>query len=226
MTMSTSAAAAASALAVASASSVSWTTSSAPAEVSAAQPARIAAGADHAPGAEPLGHLHGHRPGVAGRAEDEDALPGVDRNAAAQGDPRRHRRVHRGGDLRDVGVVGQLDRPARADERLVRHRADHVVRGHEVDPRAVGSPADPVDPGDHRQRAAARVVGSGGAAADPRVQADGEHVDEELVRRVRLRNLERLVVRRLLERCHDSRVHPGHDGVPPMPGLCLACPGI
>jgi hypothetical protein len=46
------------------------------------------------------------------------------------------------------------------------------------------------------------------------VQADGEHVDDELVRRVRLRNLERLVVRRLRERCHDGRVHPGHDGLP------------
>ena len=55
-------------------------------------------------------------------------------------------------------------------------------------------------------------MSSGGAAPDARVQADGENVDDELVRRVRLRNLERLVVRRLPERCHDSRVHHGHTG--------------
>jgi hypothetical protein len=48
------------------------------------------------------------------------------------------------------------------------------------------------------------------------VQADGENVDDELVRPVRLRDLERLVVRRLPERCHDSRVHPGHADAPPV----------
>ena len=142
MTMSVSAAAAASALPVASLSSVSWTTSSAPTAVSALEPARVTSGADHPPGAEQLGHLDGHRSRVAGRAEDEHALSWLDRNAAAQGDPRRHRRVHRGGDLRDIGVVGQLDRAARVDQRLVRHRADHVVGRHEVDPPAVGPLAD------------------------------------------------------------------------------------
>ncbi len=35
---------------------------------------------------------------VAGRAEDQHALTGLDRHAAAERDPGRHRRVHRGGD--------------------------------------------------------------------------------------------------------------------------------
>ena len=178
--MSTSAAAAASAPAVASASSVSRTTSSAPAGTSALQAARVAAGADHAARAEPPGHLHRHRAGVAGRAEDEYALTRLERHPAAQRDPRRHRRIHRGGDLGHVGARGQLDRAARVDERLVRHRADDVVVGREVDEPAVGQPAHAVDPRDHRQRAAARVVPSRGAAADTRVQARGEDIGEHL----------------------------------------------
>ena len=59
--MSVSAAAAASAWAVASASSVSWTTSSAPAGISACSRPGVAAGADHAAGAEPPGDPDGHR---------------------------------------------------------------------------------------------------------------------------------------------------------------------
>ena len=81
------------------------------------QPVEVSAGADDPPGAESLGHLDGHRAGVAGRAEHQDRLTGLDRDAAAQRDPRRHRRVHRGGDLDDVGVVGQLDAAARVDDR-------------------------------------------------------------------------------------------------------------
>ena len=56
---------------------------------------------------------------------------------------------------------------------LVRHRADDVIGGHEVDPLAVGSLADAVDAGDHGQRAGAGVVGPGGTGSGARVQADG-----------------------------------------------------
>ena len=46
-----------------------------------AEPPGIASGADHAPGAEEPGDLDRHHPGVPGRAEHQDALAGLDRNA-------------------------------------------------------------------------------------------------------------------------------------------------
>ena len=125
-------------------------------------------------------HPDAHRAGVAGRAEDKDALTRLERHPAAQRDPRGHRRIHRGGDLGHVDALRQLDRAARVDERLVRHRAHDVVVGREVDEPAVGQPPDAVDARDHRQRAAARVVPSRGAGADARVQARGEDVGEHL----------------------------------------------
>ena len=71
-----------------------------------AEPPGIASGADHASGAEQPGDLDRHQAGVPGRAEHQDALAGLDRYAAPQRHPRRHGRVHRGGDLGDVGAVG------------------------------------------------------------------------------------------------------------------------
>ena len=47
-----------------------------------AEPLGIAPGADHAPGAEPPGHLDRHRSGVPGGAEHQDALAGPQRHAA------------------------------------------------------------------------------------------------------------------------------------------------
>ena len=41
------------------------------------QPIGVTSGADHPSRAEPLGDLDGHRSRVAGRAEHEDALPGL-----------------------------------------------------------------------------------------------------------------------------------------------------
>ena len=124
MTMSTSAAAAPSARAVASCV-VGQRDELVGAEGGErVEPLGVASGADHAPGAKPLRDLDGHRPGIAGRAEDEHALAGLDRDAAAQRDPRRHRRVHRGRDLGHVDVVGQLDRAPYVDDRLVGHRPE------------------------------------------------------------------------------------------------------
>jgi hypothetical protein len=141
-------------------------------------------------------------------------LSRLDRYAAAQRDPRGHRRVHRGGDPGDVGAVRQLDRAARAGERLVRHRVEHVVVSREVDELPVGPPPDAVDPRDHRQRAAARVVLSRGAAADARVQAGGEDIDEDLPAG-RHGHLDSLVVRWFCERRDDGGVHQGHGLAPP-----------
>ena len=77
---------------------------------------------------------------------------------------------------------------------------------------------DSVDAGDHGQGAAAGVVGAGRPRPDPGVQAGGEDVDQDLPVAGWLRNLELLVVRWLVERCHDGGVHHGHAGVPPETG--------
>jgi hypothetical protein len=50
-----------------------------------AQTDRVASGVPTTRPAPPPGHQHGHRSGVAGRAENEHALPGLDLNAVAQG---------------------------------------------------------------------------------------------------------------------------------------------
>ena len=44
------------------------------------EPFGVAPGTDHLARAEVLGNLDGHPAGVAGRAEDEHALPGLDRD--------------------------------------------------------------------------------------------------------------------------------------------------
>jgi hypothetical protein len=163
------------------------------------QPLEVAAGPDYVSGTEPFCHLNGHRSGVAGGAEDEDALAGLDRNPATQGHPGRHRRIHRGGDCRDIDVIGQLDRPPGRDHRLVGHRPGVVVVGYEVDSLAVRALGDCVDAGDHRQNGGARVVGPGGAAAHARVQTDSENVDDDLLAGGRLRDLDLLVLGSVLE---------------------------
>jgi hypothetical protein len=72
------------------------------------EPSWVASGSDHPAGAEPFGDLDRHGAGVSGRAEDEHALAGLDRHSPPERHPRRHRRIHRGCDLDDVDVVGQL----------------------------------------------------------------------------------------------------------------------
>ena len=51
--------------------------------------------------------------------------------------------------------------------------------------------------------------------SDARMQADGKDVDEHLVTGARLRHLELLVVRWLVERRHHGCVHDGHVGASP-----------
>ena len=176
------------------------------------EPLGVAPRADHGRGAEPLRHLDRHRPRVPGRAEHEHALTGLQRDAAAQRDPRRHRRVHRGGDLRHVHAVGQFDRAANVDDRLVGHRPERVIVGDEVDPGSVRSPPD-----------ARRSRGSSGAcrcscnARPPRRCARAGAVRPRARRRAsrrrrRLRGVELLVVRWLVERRHHGCVHLGHAG--------------
>ena len=75
-------------------------------------------------------------------------------------------------------LSGNGDDPPRVDDRPLGHGAPGVVGDDEVDPLAVGEPADPVDAGDHRQGSGAGVVPARGAGADPGVQPDGEDVDE------------------------------------------------
>jgi len=86
--------------------------------VTVIRPAEISLISDGSSARYSAGDLGGHRGGVAGRAEDEDALAGPEAGAAAQCDPRRHSRVHRGGNLRRVGVRRQLDGATRAGQGL------------------------------------------------------------------------------------------------------------
>src|ERR1700688_2845254 len=98
MTRSTSLAAPASAAAVAAASLVSATVASAPIPGRAARRAWSRPGGGPPPAhparTEAPGDLDGHLARVPGCAEDQDRLAGLDRNPAAQRDPRRHGRVH------------------------------------------------------------------------------------------------------------------------------------
>jgi hypothetical protein len=64
---------------------------------------------------------------------------------------------------------GNLDGAALIDESLVGHGADDIVDRGEVHGAPVGSPADAVDAGNHRQGAAAGVVSARGAGAHPRM---------------------------------------------------------
>ena len=107
--------------------------------------------------------------------------PGWIGHPAAQSDPGRHRRVHCRGDLRHVGSDGSSTMRLTSTTARSAIVPGHVVGGHEVDRPPVRKPADTIDAGDHRQHAGGRVVRPGRAAADARVQPDGEHVDQRLV---------------------------------------------
>ena len=167
--------------------SAAWASSSkvqvtsAPSAVSSARRAGVAAGGDHLGGAEPLGDLDRHPAGVAGRAEDQDALPALEVDAAAQRDPRRHHRVHRGGDLHGVDAVGQDDAAVEVDDGALGHRAERRVVEDRVAQAAVGVADDAVDAGDERELVGAGVVRAIRLGADPRVQAGGEHLNDHLV---------------------------------------------
>jgi hypothetical protein len=174
------------------------------------EPGAVPTGADHPPGAEPFGHLHGHGPGIAGGAEDEHALARPDRDSSAQCHPRGRGRVQGGRNLCHLDIVGQVDGASPVDHRLVGHRSGCTVVGDEVDLLAVRPLGDGVDTGDHGQLAGAGVVGSCGAGPDPRVQADREHVDEDLSVGALLGNFELPVVRWFGERCHHCRMLPLH----------------
>ena len=81
---------------------------------------------DHLGRAEEPGDLDGHPTRVAGRAEDEDPLPGGHRDPPAQRDPRGHRRIHRGGDRRRVAAGAR---------RMLRRRS--TAARSAIDPRVV-----------------------------------------------------------------------------------------
>jgi hypothetical protein len=70
----------------------------------------VAPGGDDASGPEVPGDLDGHGAGVAGRAQDEHRLSRGEGHSGAQDDPRRHERIHGGGDDRGVGAPGHGDR--------------------------------------------------------------------------------------------------------------------
>ena len=181
-----------------------------------ARAAGIATGADHASGAEQRGDLDRHRAGVAGRAEDQDALARLDRDTAPQRHPRRHRRVHRGGDRRGVGAVRSS---------TVRRRSTIALSA--IVPET-SSPADEVDrrrPGAGRPR---RCRGSSAArrcsCSAPRPRRCGPAGAGRrrgrrpgLVAR-RRGALQLLIVRWLVEGGDDRGVHHGHAGVPPETG--------
>ena len=174
----------------------------------------IPAGTDHPAGSEPLGDLDRHRSGVARRPQHQHRLSGLDRHPAAQRHPGGHGRVHGGGDLLDVGAVGQRNAPAHVDDCLLGHRAGEPIIGDEEDPSPVSGSADPVHAGNHREPTGTGVVPAGGVGPHPGVQPDGQHVDEHLVVLGRRRNINPLVVRGLVERGDHCGVHLDHGAAP------------
>ncbi|NEB78926.1 hypothetical protein G3I40_27450 [Streptomyces sp. SID14478] len=118
----------------------------------------VEADGDDLRGAEPPGDLDGHPPGVAGGAEDRDLLAFLEGDAAAQGDPGGHARVHRGSDTDRIGVVGQQDTAAYVDDGALGERAEcRVVEGH-VAKAAFDVAYDAVDAGHQREDAGGGVV--------------------------------------------------------------------
>ena len=145
------------------------------------EPFGLASGTDDLAGAEVLGDLDGHSPGVAGRPQDQDPLAGPEGNASAQGDPRRHGGVHGRRDEYRVALAGQYDAPAEIDDRLFGHRTHRGLRQDEVAQGAVGGAAYAVDAGDEGKLAGAGVVRAVGLGPHPRMQARGDDVDEDLL---------------------------------------------
>jgi hypothetical protein len=171
------------------------------------EPFGVSAGGDHVARAEVLGYLDGHLTGVAGRAEDEHALPGSDGDPRAQRDPGGHRGVHRGGGRRDVTVGRQHDAATAVDDGALGHRSERGVRQDEVHEVTIGCATDTVDTGDQRQLVAAGVVRAVRGGAHARVQAGREHVDEKLVLAARLGRLDGLIAGRTIEGTDDGGVH-------------------
>ena len=212
--MSTSAAEAARRSAVAAPSSESTTIVVGPGGTELGETVGVAAGADDPAGTEMLGHLDRHGTRVAGGTQHEDRLAGLEGNATAQGDPGRHGRVHGCGHLDHVDVCRQGHRPAQVDECSLGHGAADIVGADEVHVAPVVQPAHPVDPGDHGQDSGARVMAARGVASDPRVQADGQHVDEDFVGPRGLVEVMELVAGRVVEGSDHGGVH-AHVGTWP-----------
>jgi len=164
------------------------------------QLARVPAGRDDLPGAEEPRDLHRQLTGVAGRAQDEDILGGLEGHPLTQADPGGHGRVHRGGHRHRVAVVGQHDAAPGIDDGLLGHRAHRRVGKDEVAEPPVRVPADTVDPRHERKLAGAGVVRAVGLGPDARVESRGEDVDDDLVGSARRRGGEVLVARGGAER--------------------------
>ena len=162
----------------------SETVTSAPSSASAAEALGVAAGADHVAGAEALGDLDRHPAGVAGGAEHQ--------HAAARAGWRSARRSAIQDDMAGFIAAAIAAGSLPAGSATLRRRSTTVCSA--IDPRGVSgrtkyrsSPsaraADAVDAGDQRELAGARVVRAVRARAHARVQAGGEHVDDDLVAR-------------------------------------------
>ena len=191
-----------------------------PGDRSASSRAGIAPGADHAPGAEPLGDLDGHRvrrcpvapstrtlwprpeAGRGGAGPPRMTSPGS--IAAATAGRRRRRRAARW--LRRMSARALLGHRAGGHGHRRRSRSRRAVRRAGRRRRCRGS------------WAARRCWCSGlrpRRSGRARAQAGGEDVHEDRVAARGLRNLAPLVVRRFVERRHDGGgVHRCHV-VPP-----------
>ena len=162
-------------------SASSRTVPSAPSAGSAASCSGVAARGDDPARAELLGDLHGHLPGVAGGAQNQHVLAGLEpirRRSATHDDI--------AGFMAAATSTGSLP----PGSTKLRRRSMTVcsaiapMRGvtqDEVAQRAVGRAAHPVDAGDQRQVAGAGVVRAVGLRPHPAMQARSDDVDEDLV---------------------------------------------
>ena len=140
----------------------------------------VASGCDHVGGAEPLGHLDRHPPGVAGCPQDRHPLAGPEVDPPTQRHPRGHGGVHRRRHHDRVDGVRQDDAAVEVDHGPLGHRPE----GRVVEDRVADVPFrvtdHGIDPRDERQLIGARVVEAAGLGAHPRMQPGGQDLDDDL----------------------------------------------
>ncbi|WP_446037386.1 hypothetical protein [Streptomyces sp. SID1143] len=167
----------------------------------------VASGGDHSFGTEVLGHLDGHRAGVAGRAVYQDGLPGPEVRSGAQRTPGGQGGVHGRGQQRRIGSVRERDGGGRIDDDALGQGAG--AQDHDVREAAVRAADDCVGTGRCGQFLGARVVLAGGDAPGGGVHADGEDVHHFLAGGG-LGGGDGAEVRRLVEGLHERGVDHGH----------------
>ncbi|GGI35379.1 hypothetical protein GCM10010988_03630 [Cnuibacter physcomitrellae] len=129
---------------------------------------------------------------------------GGEDDAATEGDPRRHRRVHGRGHADRVDGGGEDDARAPIDHRAFGHG---TPVDDEVEQTALRIPPHAVDPGHEGEGEGLGVVRPVRLGSDARMQRGGEHLDDGLLRAGGLRIGRVEVLGDLIEIGDDGGVH-------------------